>query len=45
MIQLSRWKVVLVVLATVFGILFALPNVLPPAARDEPAGLVLPSRR
>lgn len=29
MLQLSRWKVALVVLATVLGILFSLPNVLP----------------
>ncbi|MGZ8406738.1 MAG: protein translocase subunit SecD, partial [Caulobacteraceae bacterium] len=29
MLQLSRWKLVLVLLATVFGLLFTLPNVLP----------------
>ena len=29
MLQLSRWKVALVVLSTVFGILLSLPNVLP----------------
>ncbi|HTK36429.1 MAG TPA: protein translocase subunit SecD [Caulobacteraceae bacterium] len=29
MIQLRRWKVVLVVLATLFGIVFTLPNLLP----------------
>jgi preprotein translocase subunit SecD len=29
MLKLSRWKVVLVILATIFGILFTLPNVVP----------------
>ena len=29
MIQLRRWKVILVVLATLFGVVFTLPNVLP----------------
>ncbi|CAN5153295.1 protein translocase subunit SecD [soil metagenome] len=33
MIQLSRWKVVLLALALVFGLLFAFPNVLSPAQR------------
>ena len=33
MIQLSRWKVTLVVLAAVFGVLFAYPNLLSPAQR------------
>jgi preprotein translocase subunit SecD len=31
MIQLRRWKVILVVAATIFGILYTLPNVLPPS--------------
>ena len=35
MMTFSRWKVTLVALATVFGILFTLPNLLPPAARDS----------
>jgi preprotein translocase subunit SecD len=34
MVQLSRWKVILVVLSVVFGVLFALPNVLTPAQRE-----------
>ncbi|MCA3701109.1 MAG: protein translocase subunit SecD [Brevundimonas sp.] len=34
MVQLSRWKVILVVLSIVFGALFALPNMLTPAQRD-----------
>src|SRR5690606_1602436 len=33
MIQLSRWKVILVALSVVLGLLFAMPNVLPPAQR------------
>jgi len=32
MIQLRRWKIVLVVLAAVFGVVFTLPNILPPSA-------------
>ena len=31
MLQLSRWKVTLVVLASLFGLVFALPNLLPPS--------------
>ena len=31
MIRLSRWKVLVCVLATLFGVLFTLPNLLPPA--------------
>ncbi|MBX7248209.1 MAG: protein translocase subunit SecD [Caulobacteraceae bacterium] len=34
MLQLSRWKIILVVLSAVFGVLWALPNVLTPAQRD-----------
>lgn len=43
MIQLSRWKVVLVAVATVLGILFALPNLLSPAQREALPGW-MPSR-
>ena len=32
MIQLRRWKVILVLLATLFGIVFTIPNVLPASA-------------
>src|SRR5258705_7857987 len=35
MMTLSRWKVILVVLATVFGLLFTLPNLLPANVRDH----------
>ncbi|MBL8552628.1 MAG: protein translocase subunit SecD [Phenylobacterium sp.] len=35
MINVARWKVVLVVLATLYGILFTLPNLLPASARDS----------
>jgi preprotein translocase subunit SecD len=35
MMNLARWKVMLVVLATVFGFLFTLPNLLSPAAREH----------
>ncbi|MBD3835316.1 protein translocase subunit SecD [Brevundimonas sp.] len=38
MIQLSRWKVTLVVLATLFGLLFAYPNLLSPAQREALPG-------
>src|ERR1700752_3600020 len=40
MMTLSRWKVLLVVLATIFGALFTLPNLLPPDARSKLPGLV-----
>jgi preprotein translocase subunit SecD len=40
MMTLSRWKVVLVLLATLFGILFTIPNLLPPDARDSLPGFV-----
>ncbi len=33
MIQISRWKIILVVLSLVFGVLLAFPNVLAPAQR------------
>ncbi len=35
MIQVARWKVILVVLATVLGILFSLPNLLPQKTLDQ----------
>jgi preprotein translocase subunit SecD len=35
MIALSRWKVLIVVLAVVFGVLFSLPNFLPKDVRDR----------
>jgi len=35
MLTLSRWKVILVVLSIVFGVLFALPNALPQTVRDD----------
>ena len=40
MMNLSRWKVVLVALAAIFGALFTLPNLLPPSARDGLPGFV-----
>jgi preprotein translocase subunit SecD len=43
MMTLSRWKVILVVLATVLGALFTLPNLLPAGARDHLPGF-LPSK-
>ncbi len=35
MMNLARWKVVLVILATVIGLLFTLPNMLPAKVRDS----------
>ncbi len=35
MMTLSRWKVILVLLATVLGLLFTLPNLLPSKVRDQ----------
>jgi len=35
MITVSRWRVILVVLATLYGIFFTLPNVLPKDVRDS----------
>ena len=35
MMNLARWKVVLVLLATIFGILFTLPNLLPANVRGS----------
>jgi SecD/SecF fusion protein len=40
MMQLSRWKVILVVLATILGALFTLPNLLPPDVRSSLPGFV-----
>jgi preprotein translocase subunit SecD len=34
MMNLARWKVILVVLATILGLLFTLPNLLPAKVRD-----------
>jgi len=38
MIHLSRWKVILLALSVVFGLLFAAPNLLSPAQRDALPG-------
>src|SRR4051812_7371807 len=43
MITVSRWKIIVVVLATLFGILFSLPNVLPADVRAQLPGF-LPKR-
>lgn len=40
MIQVTRWKVVLVVLAALFGIFFTLPNLLTPAQRAALPGFM-----
>ncbi len=40
MMNLARWKVILVVLATVFGLLFTLPNLLPAKVRDGLPGFL-----
>src|SRR5438067_5099445 len=40
MMTLSRWKVMLVALATLFGVLFTVPNLLPPSARDSLPGFL-----
>lgn len=40
MVQLSRWKVILVVLSLVFGVLLALPNLLTPAQREALPGFM-----
>jgi len=44
MMQLSRWKVTLVVLATIFGLLFTVPNLLPQKTIDALPGWV-PAKR
>jgi preprotein translocase subunit SecD len=43
MMNLSKWKVMLVVLATIFGALFTLPNLLPPDTRAQLPGF-MPSK-
>jgi len=35
MLQVARWRVILVIIVTVLGIVFALPNVLPQNLRDQ----------
>ncbi len=40
MIALSRWKVLIVVLAVAFGVLFSLPNFLPKDVRDSLPGFM-----
>ena len=40
MLTLSRWKVLLVVLSVVRGVLFALPNALPKEVRDDLPGFL-----
>jgi preprotein translocase subunit SecD len=40
MINLSRWKVIAVVFAAVFGVLFTLPNMLPANVRDSLPGFL-----
>lgn len=40
MMNLSRWKVILVVLALIFGVVFTLPNLLPAKVRDQLPGFV-----
>jgi len=40
MLQLARWRVILVAVVTVFGILFALPNFLPERVRDSLPGFM-----
>ncbi len=40
MLTLSRWKVILVILSVVFGVLFALPNALPEQARANLPGFL-----
>jgi len=40
MLSLSRWKVILVLLATMIAVLFSAPNMLPPDVRDSLPGFV-----
>ncbi|MES2896910.1 MAG: protein translocase subunit SecD [Pseudomonadota bacterium] len=44
MIALSRWKVILVVLAVIFGVLFSLPNALPQKVVDGLPGFMPKNR-
>ncbi len=43
MITVARWRIVVVALATIFGILFTLPNLLPASMRESLPGF-LPSK-
>ena len=38
MVTVSRWRIILVTLATLFGVLFTLPNLLPASVRDSLPG-------
>ena len=40
MMSLSRWKVVLTILAVVLGVLFTLPNILPPGTVSQLPGFM-----
>ena len=40
MMTVSRWRIILVVLATLYGLLFTLPNVLPQSVRDSLPGFL-----
>ncbi|HRP11074.1 MAG TPA: protein translocase subunit SecD [Terricaulis sp.] len=40
MLQLARWRIILVAAVTVFGIIFALPNFLSPAQREALPGFM-----
>jgi len=40
MITVSRWRIILVALAAIYGILFTLPNVLPASVRDSLPGFL-----
>jgi len=40
MITVSRWRIILVVLATLYGLLFTLPNLLPQSVRDSLPGFL-----
>jgi protein-export membrane protein SecD len=40
MVQVARWRIILVVLALIWGAIFAVPNVLPQQVRDQLPGFV-----
>lgn len=40
MLQVARWRIILVAVVTALGILFAFPNFLPPAAREALPGFL-----
>jgi preprotein translocase subunit SecD len=42
MLQLPRWRVILVIIVTVLGFTFTLPNLLPPSARQHLPGFLKP---